>query len=408
MEQIELPKKLIISDALRKILKESDSAIAKKLLKIKDVTKCPNYINYLDIAKDDASKISYLDEKRYKANYYKENSLNPEIGDIIIVNDARQYYRGSSNGFDQHYGKEVIVTVISQGAGDADDYILKGSAVDGSFINFGFRAKDFIRLDNRFWNPKSRYMGRCGADDRVGISLSIEMFRQHPNIKLFFPMDEESMGTGSNHCNVKFFEDCCFMIQPDRNMYKNKRDYINHTNGIQVTTNEFDRAVRSFMKEYKYTTGRGTFTDIGELVLNGANICCFNLSCYLNAHTDQETVWIPLYEDALNFVNDVIVNLSYRQWPLPKREVMNYSKYGYDWEDISHNKYCFPKEEELDYFDVAMDQAYSCNKNCCGEYTEIQLDNSIFCTKCQKTLGETVLIDTSTRNKSWENSSWYD
>lgn len=246
----------------------------------------------------------------------------------------------------------------------------------------------------------------CGADDRVGISIAIEMFKQHSNIKLFFPLDEECGGFGSNNCNIKFFENCCFMIQPDRNMYKNKRDYINHTNGVQVTTNEFDKAVRPFMKDYGYTTGRGTFTDIGELVLNGANICCFNLSCYLNAHTDQETVWIPLYKDALNFVNDVIINLSYRQWLLPKVERMNYSKYGFEWKNIPYEN-LEPVGSEPDYFNVAMDEAYSCTKNCCGDYTEIQLDNSIFCTKCQKTLGEAVLINTvkGKDENAWE-SGW--
>lgn len=223
----------------------------------------------------------------------------------------------------------------------------------------------------------------CGADDRVGISLAIEMFKKHDNIKLFFPVDEEVGGRGSNAADLRFFDDCCFLIQPDRNMYKNKRDYINFTNGIPVTTKEFDKAVRPYMKKHGYTVGSGTFTDIGELIWNGVDLCGFNLSCYLNAHTDQETVWLPLYDDAYHFVDDVITNLSYKQWVLPS---FNYKKKKYSY---------FNDEpvEDVNYYDAAMEEVEFCKNYCDAKHVEIQLDDSLYCTKCQKTLAENLLID---------------
>lgn len=252
------------------------------------------------------------------------------------------------------------------------------------------RVGDFIiGFDN--------YMGEqvgCGADDRVGITIAIEMFKRHDNIKLFFPTDEEIGATGSYGCDTTFFDNCCFMIQPDRNMYGNKRDYINHTNGIAVTTKEFDEEISQILKDYHYEPERGTFTDIGVLSSIGVDICAFNLSCYLNAHTDQEVVWLPLYEDALNLVNDVITTMSYQQWKMPKRPVKNYgyNKWIFDDFDLYERDPVGSILPENDYFDIAMDEAYECRMGCNGDYVELQLDNTMYCNKCQKTLGESFLI----------------
>lgn len=183
------------------------------------------------------------------------------------------------------------------------------------------------------------------------------------------------------------------MIQPDRNMYGNKRDYINFTNGIKVTSPEFDNKIKPYIKKYGYKEACGTFTDIGEIIYNGVNVSAFNLSCYLNAHTSFETVWLPLYEDALNLVNDVITNLSYKRWSLPVIYKQKKTKFNsWDFFDDSPDDKWFDKKED-DYFDVAMSEAYSCIYGCNSEHAELLLDNTIFCKKCQKTLGEKHLIE---------------
>lgn len=263
------------------------------------------------------------------------------------------------------------------------------------------RVGDFvIGFDN--------YVGEqvgCGADDRAGITIAIEMFRIHPYIKLFFPIDEEIGSFGSYDCDTTFFDNCCFMIQPDRSMYGNKRDYVNHTNGISVTTKEFDKEIEPILREYWYTPEQGAFTDIGVLSSIGVDICAFNLSCYLNAHSDQEVVWIPLYEDALNLVNDVITTMSHKQWKMPVRPRYDkndiWSKYVYnDYEPVGKII------DEPDYFELAMEEAYDCPMQCVGDYTEIQLDNSIFCIKCQKTLGEKHLINENLLVKGKSEAAW--
>lgn len=240
-----------------------------------------------------------------------------------------------------------------------------------------------------------------GCDDRVGITIALQMFQEHDNIKLFFPTNEEIGGIGSSNCNIDFFKDCCFLIQPDRNMYANKKDYINHTNGIDVTTAEFDVAISPYIKAHGYEEERGTFTDIGILLEKGAGCCAFNLSCYLNAHTEQEVCFIPLYEDALNLVNDVIVNMSYKRWEIKvvkQRYDMNWlDKYNLPFKtpvntlNIYDDEPVFNQEEYENEVDAEVD---ICALYCDGKFLECDIDNTTFCSKCKKTIGQDYLMQT--------------
>lgn len=205
MKKIELPKELIISDALRKMLEESDSSVAKKLLEVKDVSQCSQWINYLDIAKDDSSQISYLDEKRYLANYNRKEEQYPKVGDTIIVEDGRAYY-SSDYSFTTHYGKEVVITKILDNLKTyfkSDTYydtILRGSAIDGSFEDYGFRPKDFSWQGSKLWDKNIRYMGRCGKvvqkllgpQDGKELAKFCEMFQAtHPDFRFQIDFDTE-------------------------------------------------------------------------------------------------------------------------------------------------------------------------------------------------------------------------
>jgi len=64
-EEINYPMELVMSDKLKKVLEDSNSIIAKKILELKTLEGCKEWINYLDVAKDDASKISYLNKSRW-------------------------------------------------------------------------------------------------------------------------------------------------------------------------------------------------------------------------------------------------------------------------------------------------------------------------------------------------------
>lgn len=231
-----------------------------------------------------------------------------------------------------------------------------------------------------------------GGDDKCGIYIALEMYRTFDNIKLVFFVDEESGGIGSGQANLQFFDDCSFVVQPDRNHLT--YDYINHTNGIAVTSDEFDMAMADILIGYGYEEAIGSFTDIGVLKENGLGICAFNISCgYLHAHTDREIVCIPELEDCLEVAYEAIDKLSYRKW----EHISEYkwSKYGtsnlwdnlgWDYTDVYDD--LPPADASISVYDDLVWEAMSnCEKRHCDvSGFQEDLDGSIFCSKCSKTI----------------------
>lgn len=266
----------------------------------------------------------------------------------------------------------------------------------------------------------------CGADDRVGVYIAIEMFRRFENIKLFFPVDEEIGCQGTEMADMEFFTDCAFLIQPDRNQYNDVRDYIMHTNGIDTTTIDFDEAVYDIVSKYGYIPSYGSFTDIGELLQQGAGCCAFNLSCYARAHTDQEVVYLPLLKAAMNLCYEVIDRISHRRWEI-KVEKKSYSSYGgwganynskndYDYDDYAYKwsdqsvKYdvedgvelepvkddsIFDDKDVIDTESALAEEIYNkinnCAYKCLGKSLENCIGGEIYCTKCGCTFSLPVI-----------------
>lgn len=234
-----------------------------------------------------------------------------------------------------------------------------------------------------------------GGDDKSGCFIALEMFKRFDNIKLVFFVDEECGGIGSDKANLEFFSDCSFVIQPDRNHVKN--DYINATNGIQVTSQEFDEAMSSILKAHNYKKATGTFTDIGVLKENGLDICAFNIACgYFFAHTAEEVVHIPSLELCMDVIYEAIDQLSYRRWEHIAEFKSNRwgGGYGwYDWDDVFDDK---GLEEEMidtngcetfeDYVQAAM---CTCKKGWCdAKNFDTDLDGSIYCFGCNDYIKE--------------------
>lgn len=254
-------------------------------------------------------------------------------------------------------------------------------------------VKDFViaRVGNHILavdNKTGEQVG-CGADDRVGVALAIEMFKRFDNIKLFFPTDEEIGCVGTLQADMTFFSDCSFLIQPDRGLYGSP-DYINFTNGTYVTSLEFDQVVLPIMEKYGFSEHTGSYTDIGELLWRGAGCCAFNISCYKNAHSDQETVPIDLYTACLNAIYEVIETCQHQRWEHSPEKMSSVKPTGSvsikDWEAGWGELY-----GEL-YEDIVMEEIIACKYNCNGYHSKEQIDSSYFCSKCQKTLGKNYLI----------------
>lgn len=130
---------------------------------------------------------------------------------------------------------------------------------------------------------ESHYRG-LGADDKNGIWVALKTLLNTDCIKVALFVDEEIGCVGSRKCNMTFFADCRWVVQCDR---MNGGDFINHTNGTDVCSREFENAIP--LADYGYRPAHGSVTDVGTLKNNGLKVSCCNLSCgYYNPHTENE------------------------------------------------------------------------------------------------------------------------
>lgn len=203
---------------------------------------------------------------------------------------------------------------------------------------------------------------------------------KYPNVKAGLFIDEEVGCLGSSQADEKFFNDCSFVVQADRNQSSN--DFIYHTNGVKCTSEEFDEAVEPYLYKYGFNFEYGSLTDVGELKINGLKVCCFNLAAgYLRAHSNTEVVSVPRFEDSIELLFNIIDNLGKQIWE--HEEKGYYSNwYGYD-----KGSYDYPEYRMTQDFDdkeiLSLGEFYDaspCNlKNKCRS---IKQGESWYCPKC--------------------------
>ena len=145
-----------------------------------------------------------------------------------------------------------------------------------------------------------------GGDDLVGVFMCLQLLEDYNFIKVVFFVAEEVGCIGSGACDLSYFDDCMFIGQADR---KNKSDFINYSNGVQLFGEEFSTFVAPVLKDYNYKECVGIATDAGCLSKRNVGIACFNISCgYYNPHTSTEYVSIKDVTNCYNVICDIISN----------------------------------------------------------------------------------------------------
>lgn len=141
-----------------------------------------------------------------------------------------------------------------------------------------------------------------GADDKNGIWVALKCLESLKNIKVAFFVGEEVGCYGSHECDIKFFEDCRFVLECDR---KGAHDVITNIGGTALCSKEFMEAIN--MESFGYSVVNGLMTDVYELKKRELNISCINISCgYYNAHTSEEMTDFNDLKNCLNFVKNII------------------------------------------------------------------------------------------------------
>lgn len=152
---------------------------------------------------------------------------------------------------------------------------------------------------------KNKYVG-IGADDKNGIWVALETFRQREIVKGAFFVSEEIGCVGSSMADMEFFDDCRFVLQCDR---RGSSDFISNASGVELSTMDFVEAIG--IEQFGYREADGMMTDVMQLKQNGLGVCCANISCgYYNPHTDTEYTVYSELENALRLVLHIVDNLT--------------------------------------------------------------------------------------------------
>jgi hypothetical protein len=152
------------------------------------------------------------------------------------------------------------------------------------------------------FSPKRREQQGLGADDKCGLWIGLMCLQKFDVIKLAFFVGEEVGCKGSGNADMSFFDDCRFVIEPDR---REANDLITVIGWTSLCSEEFLKDIG--YKKFGYKETDGMMTDIEALKDNGLAVSCINLSCgYYKPHTDQEFVHKPALLNCLSFVEHII------------------------------------------------------------------------------------------------------
>ena len=198
-----------------------------------------------------------------------------------------------------NYTKRITGTKVETDAA-GNLYITKGEAESYPCIVAHLdqvqrlHSKDFTIVETGEiifgYSSQNKRQEGLGADDKNGIWIALKCLRKYDSLKLAFFVSEEVGCVGSGKAVMDFFNDCRFVIQPDRRGYQ---DIINKIGWTSLCSPEFLQAAG--YKRFGYRETHGMMTDVQELKERGLQVSCINLSCgYYEPHTAYENISVFL------------------------------------------------------------------------------------------------------------------
>lgn len=167
-------------------------------------------------------------------------------------------------------------------------------------------SKDFIAYEAEDiiigFSTKHKEQQGLGADDKCGLWIGLKCLQKFDCLKLAFFVGEEVGCKGSGLANMAFFDDCRFVIEPDR---KGSEDLITQIGWTPLCSDDFLKDIG--FKKFGYKETEGMMTDIEALKDHGLMLSCINVSCgYYRPHTNEEFVYKPALLNCLAFVEHII------------------------------------------------------------------------------------------------------
>lgn len=187
-------------------------------------------------------------------------------------------------------------------------------AIETRDIIFGFSAKEHSICG-------------LGADDKNGIIICLEAIKKYDCMKVVFFKEEETGCHGSSCAEMKFFEDCRYVIQCDR---RGNSDLITNIGCSDLCSEKLIQDIDPEKWGYKEETGM--MTDVETLKERGLSVSAINMSCgYYNPHTDEEITVKRDLEKCWHLVQHIIEDCT-ETYPHEVGDNESYFGYYDEWE----------------------------------------------------------------------------
>ena len=166
--------------------------------------------------------------------------------------------------------------------------------------------RDFRAIETRDiifgYSTKDHSFCGLGADDKNGIIIALESIKKYDYMKVAFFREEETGCHGSSHAEMRFFDDCRYVIQCDR---RGNSDLITNIGCTDLCSEKFIQDIDP--EHWGYKEGQGLMTDVETLKEKGLSVSAINISCgYYNPHTDEEITVKRDLEKCWRFVQHII------------------------------------------------------------------------------------------------------
>ena len=189
---------------------------------------------------------------------------------------------------------------------------------------------DFKAIETRDiifgYSAKNHQIEGIGGDDKNGIFIALEALKKNDCLKVVFFKEEETGCQGSSHAEMKFFDNCRFVIQCDR---RGNSDLITSIGCTDLCSEKFIQDIDP--EKWGYKEEHGMMTDVETLKEKGLSVSAVNISCgYWNPHTDEEVTVKRDLEKCWKLVQHIIEDCT-ETYPHEVGESGFYSYYD-DWE----------------------------------------------------------------------------
>ena len=164
------------------------------------------------------------------------------------------------------------------------------------------------------FHPETGEPSGCGGDDKAGVFVCLQLFELFDNIKLFFPVAEETGCHGSKAVSSEWFDDVGYIIQFD-SPTNNTMSKTLRGRTLYDDQSGFSSTVMGLITEHGITEHQAhPYTDVATLG-ERFELQCLNLAAgYYNMHQAEEYVIIDDVINAITLGERLITTLGEKQY----------------------------------------------------------------------------------------------